>query len=50
MEVLSVLAELIPTIGFPIVCVILLGWFIYMWRDYKIKSARNIPSLCGFII
>lgn len=36
---LGVLVELISTIGFPIVCVIALGWFV--WHIYKQSVARE---------
>ena len=39
MEVLAFLVELIPTVGFPIVCVIAMGMFI--WKIYKASEARE---------
>lgn len=39
MEVLAFLVELIPTVGFPIVCVIAMGLFI--WKIYKASEARE---------
>lgn len=39
MEVITMFAELIPTIGFPIVCVIGLGWFIYkIYNDSQVEK------------
>ena len=39
MEVLALLLEAIPTVGFPIVCVIALGIFVY--KIYKASEARE---------
>lgn len=39
MEILSFLANLIPTVGFPVVCVIAMGIFIY--RIYKHLNEQN---------
>lgn len=36
---LGVIVELITTIGFPIVCVLALGWFV--WRIYQQSVARE---------
>ena len=36
---LGVVVELITTIGFPIVCVIALGWFV--WHIYKQSVVRE---------
>ena len=36
---LAVLIELITTVGFPIVCVLALGWFV--WRIYKQSVTRE---------
>lgn len=38
MEV-ATLIELIPTLGFPIICCIALGWFI--WHIYKASEKRE---------
>jgi len=43
MELLAALAEFIPTLGFPIVCVIGLGWFIY--KIYNDTTARNAEQM-----
>ncbi len=46
MEILGAIAELIPTIGFPIVCVILLGWFIYkIYNDTTKHNAANMQAV-----
>lgn len=46
MELLGVIAELIPTIGFPIVCVILLGWFIYkIYTDTTKQNNANMDAV-----
>jgi hypothetical protein len=39
MEIITFLIELIPTVGFPIVCVVALGWFVY--RIYKRSEERE---------
>lgn len=39
MEILTFLIELIPTLGFPIVCVVAMGMFI--WKLYKASEARE---------
>lgn len=39
MEVLAFLVELIPTLGFPIVCVVAMGFFI--WKIYKASENRE---------
>ena len=36
---IAVIVELISTVGFPIACVIALGWFI--WRIYKASERRE---------
>ena len=42
-EILGAIAELIPTIGFPVICVIGLGWFIYkIYNDTTKQNAANI--------
>ena len=46
MEILSFLAELIPTLGFPIICVIGLGWFIYkIYTDTTKQNAENMEKV-----
>lgn len=39
MEIITFLVEMIPTIGFPIVCVIGLGWFVF--KIYKRSEVRE---------
>lgn len=40
------LAELIPTLGFPIICVIGLGWFIYkIYNDTTKQNAANMEQV-----
>lgn len=39
MEILAFLVELIPTLGFPIVCVVAMGFFI--WKIYKASELRE---------
>lgn len=46
MELLGVIAELIPTIGFPILCVIGLGWFIYkIYNDTTKQNNANMEAV-----
>ena len=46
MELLQLLAELIPTLGFPIVCVVVLGWFVYkIYKDTTKQNADNMEKL-----
>lgn len=39
MEILAFLVELIPTLGFPIVCVVAMG--IFIWKIYKASENRE---------
>ena len=39
MEILAFLVESIPTLGFPIVCVVGMGMFI--WKMYKASETRE---------
>ena len=43
MEIIAAIAELIPTIGFPIVICLLLGWFIY--KIYTDTTKQNQESM-----
>jgi hypothetical protein len=46
MELLGVIAEFIPTLGFPIICVIGLGWFIYkIYNDTTKQNAENMEAV-----
>lgn len=46
MELLGVIAELLPTIGFPILCVIGLGWFIYkIYTDTTKQNNANMEAV-----
>lgn len=46
MELLGVIAELLPTIGFPILCVIGLGWFIYkIYTDTTKQNNANMEAI-----
>ena len=46
MELLGVIAELLPTIGFPILCVIGLGWFIYkIYNDTTKQNNANMEAV-----
>lgn len=42
----AALIELIPTLGFPIICVIGLGWFIYkIYGDTTKQNAENMAQV-----
>ncbi len=46
MEILAAIAELIPTLGFPIICVLGLGWFIYkIYNDTTKQNAANMEKV-----
>jgi hypothetical protein len=46
MEILGAIAEYIPTLGFPIVCVIGLGWFIYkIYNDTTEQNQANMEAV-----
>lgn len=45
-ELLAIIAELVPSLGFPIVCVIGLGWFIYkIYGDTTKQNAENMEKV-----
>lgn len=42
----AALVELIPTLGFPIICVLGLGWFIYkIYQDTTKANAENMQKV-----
>ncbi len=46
MEILATLIELIPTLGFPIVCVIAMGAFIfYIYKQTTKENAANMEKV-----
>jgi cell division protein YceG involved in septum cleavage len=46
MELMAMIAELLPTLGFPIICVIGLGWFIYkIYNDTTKANAENMEKV-----
>jgi hypothetical protein len=46
MEVLSFLVEILPSIGFPIICVGALGWFVYkFYTDSQKQNAEREEKL-----
>lgn len=46
MDILGAIAELIPTLGFPIICVIGLGWFIYkIYNDTTKQNQANMEAV-----
>ena len=46
MEILAGIAELIPSIGFPIICVLLLGWFVYkIYTDTTKQNNENMEKI-----
>ena len=43
---LAAIIELIPTLGFPIICVLGLGWFIYkIYNDTTKQNAENMERV-----
>ena len=46
MEILTAIANLIPTLGFPIICVIGLGWFILkIYQDTTKQNKENMEAV-----
>lgn len=46
MEIMTALVELIPTLGFPIVCVIAMGAFIfYIYKQTTKENAANMEKV-----
>lgn len=45
MEIVAAFAEFIPTLGFPIVCVIGLGWFIYKIYQDSQKEKEELAAV-----
>ena len=46
MEVLMGIVEIIPTLGFPIICVLLLGWFILkIYNDTTKQNKENMAAV-----
>lgn len=46
MEFLTMLIELLPTVGFPIVCVIALGAFVfYIYKQTTKENAENMEKV-----
>ena len=46
MEIATALVELIPTLGFPIVCVIAMGAFIfYIYKQTTKENAQNMEKV-----
>lgn len=46
MDILGAIAEFIPTLGFPIICVIGLGWFIYkIYNDTTKQNQENMEAV-----
>ena len=46
MELLAAIAELIPTLGFPIICVVFLGWFILkIYQDTTKQNKENMEAV-----
>lgn len=43
---IAALIELIPTLGFPIVCVLLLGFFVFkIYKDTTAQNASNMEAV-----
>ena len=46
MEVLTTIADLVPSLGFPIICVLGLGWFIYkIYNDTTKQNNDNMAAV-----
>lgn len=46
MELLAYLVEIFPTVGFPIICCGVLGWFIYrFYVDSQKQNATNMEQV-----
>lgn len=46
MELLAFLVEILPTVGFPIICVVAMGWFIYkFYQDTQKQNATNMEQV-----
>lgn len=46
MEILAAIAELIPTLGFPIVICLVLGWFIFkIYKDTTNQNKENMEAV-----
>ena len=46
MEIVTAFAELIPTLGFPIICVLGLGWFIFkIYTDTTKQNNENMAAV-----
>jgi predicted negative regulator of RcsB-dependent stress response len=46
MELMAFLVEIIPTVGFPILCVGALGWFVYrFYNDSQKQNAEREEKL-----
>lgn len=45
-EIFTAIGEAIPTLGFPIICVVGLGWFIYkIYSDTTKQNADNMTAV-----
>lgn len=46
MEILAFLVEIIPTVGFPVICCGALGWFIYkFYTDSQKQNKENMEAV-----
>lgn len=46
MELITILAELLPTVGFPIICVGAMAWFIYkFYQDSQKQNEENMKAV-----
>lgn len=46
MELITMLVEIFPTVGFPIICVGVMGWFIYkFYNDSQKANAEREEKL-----
>lgn len=44
METVNVVVQIINTVGFPIACVVCLGWYAYSTTNKLIKLTENVTA------
>lgn len=46
MEIIALLIEIFPTVGFPVICCGLLGWFVFkIYQDTTKQNTENMEKL-----
>lgn len=46
MEILAMIVELLPTVGFPILCCLILGWFVFkIYQDTTKQNEKNMEKV-----